>query len=280
VFREPVSGQYFETLGAHILEGRSFNAYDSADHPQVTIINETMARRYWPNESAIGKRIGDTSPDHHWREVVGVVRDIEYPASLDEPYTKLQSFTPIAQDPWGGGWSIELRGSASPEVFDNELKQAVADLDPELPVYRIRTARAFVNLGLGSISLLGVLLGAFAGLGLALAIIGIYGVTSYSIAQRTGEFGIRVALGARSRDVLWLVLSRGTALVLTGAALGLAGAFAVGQLLAAAIPSLPTRDPMMLAITTAVLIAASLGGCYVPSRRASRVDPIVALRHE
>jgi len=279
IFREPVTPQYFETLGAQLLEGRTFTSADTVDHPRVIVINETTARTFWPGESAVEKRIGTDGPDHHWTQVVGVVRDIEFPGSLEKPYTTFQSFSPAAQTPYGGSWAIELR-SSRPEALANDLKLAVADIDPEIPVFGIRTARRMVEQNLGSITLLGTLLGAFAVLGLSLAIIGIYGVTSYSIAQRTGEFGIRVALGARSGDVLWLVLSKGVRLIMLGAAIGFGGAYAVGQFLAAEIPLLPTHDPIALGVITFALVAASLAGCYVPSRRASRVDPMIALRHE
>src|SRR5262249_19205434 len=159
-FREPVNQQYFETLGARLLEGRNFNVSDDDKHPTVLIINETMAKRFWPNESAIGKRIGNSGQDHHWQEIVGVVNDIEYPGTLDEPYTRLQSFVPMAQSPSGGGWCISLRGSKGPETLAGPLRDAVAEIDPDLPVYDIRTARSLVDRGLGPVSLLGTLLGA------------------------------------------------------------------------------------------------------------------------
>ncbi|MCA1600997.1 MAG: FtsX-like permease family protein, partial [Acidobacteria bacterium] len=156
----------------------------------------------------------------------------------------------------------------------------VAGLDPALPVYRVRSARTVMNIGLGNISLLGNLLGAFAALGLVLAAVGIYGVISYVVVQRTGEFGIRMALGAQGRDVLWLVLRKGALVILIGAVLGGAGSYAVGKLLIAAVPSLPTRDPVTLAIMGFVLIVVALVACYLPARRATKVDPLVALRYE
>ncbi|HEY9501159.1 MAG TPA: FtsX-like permease family protein, partial [Pyrinomonadaceae bacterium] len=166
------------------------------------------------------------------------------------------------------------------EAIEKELRTAVAGLDPSLPVYRVRSARNAVDQGLGNISLLGNLLGAFATLGLVLSAIGIYGVISYTVVQRTSEFGIRLALGAQGRDVLWLVLRKGAMLILMGALIGSAGAYAVSKLLIAAIPSLPTRDPITLVITTFVLIVIGLIACYLPARRATKVDPLVALRYE
>jgi hypothetical protein len=239
-----------------------------------------MARRFWPNESPIGKRVGRQGKDHQWQEVVGVVNDIAFPASLGDPYTRLQTFRPLAQVPWGGGWAIAVRSSTPPESFANELRSAVAGLDRDMPVYEIRTARSVVDLGLGSVSLLGTLLGAFSVLGLTLAAIGIYGVTSYSVVQRTGEIGIRMALGAQRKDVLWLVLGQGARLMFLGAAIGLGGAYAVARVLIAAIPTLPTSDPLAVGAITVVLVMVALLACYIPARRATKVDPMVALRHQ
>ncbi|MEK6322874.1 MAG: ABC transporter permease [Acidobacteriota bacterium] len=279
VFFEPVTSEYFETLGVRLLEGRAFTSADTADGTRVIIINETTAKRFWPGESAIGKRIGRPGQDPRWLQVVGVVNDMDFPANLGEPYTRFQSFRPLAQSQPGGA-TIALRTSAAPEALAGPLRAAAAELDPTQPVHRIRTASSLVEGGLGSISLLGSLLGAFAALGLALAAIGIYGVTAYSVAQRTGEIGIRMALGANRKDVLWLVLGKGARLSLLGAVLGFGGAYAVARFLESAIPTLPSRDPVAFVAITAALVAVSLVACYLPARRATRVDPMVALRHE
>ena len=176
--------------------------------------------------------------------------------------------------------TLVLRTSANADAFSNSLRSAIAGLDPELPVYRIRTARAAVELGLGNISLLGSLLGAFATIGVILAAIGVYGVVSYTVVQRTGELGIRMALGAQSRDVLWLVLGKGALLVTAGALIGGAGAYGVSKLLISLIPSLPTRDPMILPLAAGALVVVALVACYIPARRATRVDPLVALKSD
>ncbi len=279
MFFEPASIRYFETLGVRLQQGRFFNEADVADHPRVVIINETAAKNFWPNESPIGKRISNPGPNKEYSEIVGVVNDLAFPGSLREPYTRYEAFVPVAQAA-PAFLTIVLRTSASADTLGNSLRNAVAGVDPNLPVYRIRTARAAVDSGLGSISLLGSLLGAFATVGLVLAAIGIYGVVSYTVVQRTGELGIRMALGAQSRDVLWLVLGKGAVLVVIGALLGVAGAYAVSQLLIAYIPSLPTRDPLILAVTGGTLVVVGLLACYIPARRATRVDPLVALRSE
>ena len=280
VFHEPISLNYFDTLGIRLISGRTFNSDDTSERARTVIINETMARRFWPNENPIGKRIGSPySNDRNWREVIGVVNDVGFPGSLGEPYTRLQSFQPLAQNPWESV-NISLRASAAPESLANALRGAVAELDPTLPAHQIRTARSLVERGLGNVSLLGSLLGAFAALGLALAAIGIYGVISYSVVQRTGEIGIRMALGAHTRDVLRLILGKGARLILLGASLGFGGAYAVARFLASAIPTLPTRDPAAMVGVIIALIVVALAACYLPAWRATKVDPMDALRHE
>ena len=279
IFEEPVSSDYFATLGAHLLAGRTFNSSDTSDHPNVVIINETTARTFWPNESPIGKRLSNTGQKKEYYEIVGVVNDLAFPGSLGEPYTRFARFHPLAQSV-PDYLMLLLRTPSSAETITNSLRSAIAGIDPELPVSRIRTARTAVNSGLGSISLLGSLLGAFATIGLILAAIGIYGVVSYIVVQRTGEFGIRMALGAQSRDVLRLVLRKGAMLVVIGALLGGAGAYGVSKLLISLIPSLPTRDPLILLFAAIALVAVALLACYIPARRATRVDPLVALKSE
>ena len=279
MFFEAVNSDYFATLGVRLQQGRAFNATDTADHPKVVIINETTARHYWPNESPIGKRISDTGPTRVFFEVVGIVNDIAFPGTLGEPYTRFQAFVPAAQDA-PAYLTIALRTSSDPDLFGNSMRSAIAGIDPALPVYRIRTARTAVDQGLGDISLLGSLLGAFALVGVILAAVGIYGVVSYTVVQRTGELGIRVALGAQNRDLMWLVLGKGALLVLSGALIGAAGAYGVSKLLISLIPSLPTRDPLIVSITGLALMVVGLVACYIPARRATRVDPLVALRSE
>jgi len=278
VFIEPVSNDYFAAYGVQLLRGRAFNNGDLADRPKVVIVNDSMARQFWPNENPIGQRISNPR-EKDWQEVVGVVRDMKFPGDLGDPYTRYQTFVPLPQNV-PDSIAIALRTEQSPEALANSLRSLVAGLDPALPVYRVRSARAAMDLGLGNISLLGNLLGAFALLGLVLAAVGIYGVISYVVVQRTGEFGIRMALGAQRRDVLWLVLRKGALVILIGAVLGGVGSYAVSKLLIAAVPSLPTRDPVTLAIMSFVLIVVALVACYLPARRATKVAPLAALRYE
>jgi putative ABC transport system permease protein len=283
VHREPVSLGYFDTLGIRLIAGRAFNSADTTEAARGIIINEALARRFWPNESAIGKRIGSPNPNNrNWQEVIGVVNDVGFPGSLDEPYTRFQSFYPLPRNTWENV-NIFLRASNSagaPEALTSAIRGAVSELDPAVPAHQILSTRALVERAMGSVSLLGHLLGAFAALGLVLAAIGIYGVISYSVVQRTGEIGIRIALGAQTLDVLRLVLGKGARLILLGILLGFGGAYAVARFLALAIPTLPTRDPVVMAAIALALVAVALTACYLPARRATKVDPMDALRHE
>jgi predicted permease len=279
MFFEPATNDYFAAYGVQLLRGRAFNNGDLADRPKVLIVNDTMARHFWPNENPIGKRISNPGQKKEWQEIVGVISDMKFPGNLSEPYTRYQAFQPLPQ--YAPNYlTIALRTAQAPEGLENTLRSAVAGLDPALPVYRVRRARSAVDIGLGSISLLGNLLGAFAVLGLVLAAVGIYGVISYVVVQRTGEFGIRMALGAQGRDVLWLVLRKGALVILIGAVLGGAGSYAVSKLLISAVPSLPTRDPLTVAVMGFILVVVALAACYLPARRATKVDPLVALRYE
>ena len=275
---EAVSSGYFDTLGLRLIAGRTFEPTDVLGSTEVVIINDTMARQFWPNESPLGKRFHRTA-NRPWTEVIGVVSDVSFPANLAESYTRLQAFRPMAQGAVNFV-NVTVRTAARPDDLAQPMRQALADLDPTLALHRLRSARSLVDQGLSNVSLLGRLLTTFAALGLALAAIGVYGVTSYSVAQRKSELGIRMALGAQARDVLWLILSRGTAVIALGVLIGSAGAIAMSRVLAATIPTLPTRDPAALTGLILFLVVIALTACFVPAGRATRVDPLVALRHD
>jgi len=278
-FFEQISLDYFKTLGARLVAGRDFTNTDVTGRPQVVIINQAMARRFWPNENALGKRIARQGNQPIWLEVIGVVDDIQFPGALSDPYTRLEAFRPLAQAAVPSV-NITVRGSSNVESLADAARRTVGEMDRSVPLSRLRTARSLVDRGLGNISLLGGLLGAFAILGLILAVIGIYGVTSYSVLQRTGEIGIRTALGGPRGHLIRLMLGKGAILVVFGALIGSAGAYAVSRLMVAAIPTLPTWDPRALVGVTLASMVVALVACYLPARRATRVNPIVALRHE
>jgi putative ABC transport system permease protein len=278
-FFEQVSLDYFKTFGIRLIAGRDFTNADVTGRPQVVIINDAMARRFWPNGNALGQHLARQGNPPIWLEVVGIAEDVRFPGSLSEPYTRYQAFRPLAQAAVPNV-HITLLASLSPESLAEVTRRAVAELDPAMPLSRLRSARSLVDRGMGNISLLGSVLGAFAALGLLLAAIGIYGVTSYSVLQRTGEIGIRTALGAQAGDLIRLVLGKGAMLVALGAFLGVSGAYFVSRLMIAAIPALPTWDPEAIVAVTLASTVVALAACYFPARRASRVSPMVALRHE
>jgi putative ABC transport system permease protein len=275
----PVTRDFFGTIGLQLVAGRLFPENIRADSPRVALINETMARQFWPNESAVGKRIGSTDPkDRGWTEIVGVVRDVGFVASIGLPDTHLQVYCPLVQEPWGY-LTIALR-ARNPETLAEPLRRAVAEIDPDLPVADLRTIGQTVDRAQNNLHVANQLLAGFAVLGLGLAAVGLYGVISTLVAQRTQEFGIRLALGAQGRDVLRLVLGKSLWLVALGSALGLVGAGGLVSLLGKLMPGLPGGDPLILAAIVILLLAVALGACWIPARRATKVDPMVALRAE
>lgn len=251
-----------------MLAGRDFTTADTTNRPRVVIINETMARVYWPAESPVGKRIDGA-------EIVGVVNDVRFPANPAESKTPFQTYRPFAQEPHG--WlTVALRGNVPAET----LRRAVAEVDPDQPVGDPGPVRADVGRSLDNFAVGGRLLSVFALLGLLLAGLGIYGVISGFVVQRTGEIGVRMALGAQLRDVLWLVVGKGLQLSVVGTAIGLIGAFGITRLLASVLPELPANDPLVILFVAVLLMAITLVACWLPARRAARVDPMVALRAE
>ena len=257
---------YFETLGMRLLSGRDFAATDRAGQPNVVIINETMARTFWPNTSPLGQRIDA-------EEIVGVVSDVRFPSELAEPQTRYQTYRPFAQDP-RGHLKIAVRGAVTPAM----LRQAVADLDADLPLNAPGLVSANVARTLGNVATGARLFGGFALLGLLLAAIGLYGVIAGFVSHRTNEIGIRMALGAKMQDVLWLVIGKGLKLTLVGAALGLVGAIILARVMSSAAPGLDANAPVAIAGLTGLLVAVALLACWIPARRAAKVDPMSALR--
>ncbi|MEJ2704890.1 MAG: ABC transporter permease, partial [Sedimentisphaerales bacterium] len=251
---------YFETLGIPLVAGRRFTVPETSNSPAVVIINETMACTFWPGESAIGRRIGEPG---HWREIVGVVGDVCFPASLDEPQTKFQTYRPFTQEP-SGFLAVAVRGNVSPET----LQKAVAELDSDLPLNNPSSARAAVERSLTGPNVLGKLLAVFAAMGLLLAAMGIYGVMAGFVAHLTGDIGVRIAVGAQLKDVLWLVIDKGLRLTVLGVATGSIGAFGVARALASISPELKSKDPFTFLFVTSLLAATAVLACWIPARRA------------
>ncbi len=274
-----VSSGFFDTLRIPVLMGSTFPRDVGADGPRVALINETAARQFWPNESPIGKRIGYDGEQPMWREIIGVVGDVGYPAQLSRADTPYQIYTPLEQDP--SRWlAVAVRTSSAPATLVQPLRRAVAAVDPDLPVSNIGTPAERVRRGLAGFGLAGQVLTGFGLLGLLLAALGIYGVITNVVIQRTSEFGIRVAVGAQVRDILWLVLAKGLRLSLWGALLGIAGSLTLARLLVAAVPLLQSNSAVVVVAVAGVLIAVALVACWLPAWRATRVDPLVALRQE
>ena len=280
-YNERVTPRYFEALGIPLRHGRTFTKDDRFGQTPVMIINEAMARAFWPNENPIGKRLGFQGPNPNWREVVGVVGDVTFPSfgSASNVDTAFTVYQPLAQT---GTQTVNiiLRTDREPDAVAPDLRRVVAALDHDLPVYGLIPARKAEARTTANFRLLANVLGGFASLGLVLAALGIFGVVSYSTAQRSGELGMRMALGARQSEVLWLVLRQGIGLTLIGSAAGLVGGFGFVRVLAALMPRLPSPE-IALVFGTAVLMAVvALTAMYIPARRASKINPMLVLRHE
>ncbi len=274
-----VTSDYFATLGVRLLAGRLFPEEVKPDSPDVVIINEAMARHFWPGQSAVGKRIGGgTQAKPIWHEIIGVVSDVEFVANTAAPDTPFQVYRPFMLEPWNY-LEIAVRGS-SQETLKAAVRQAVREADPNVPAQNIYTIPEFLMVVQRNTQLIGRFLGLFALLGLGLAAVGLYGVISNLVAQRTAEFGIRLAFGARTGDILRLVLGNGARLAAVGTLVGLAGAYAITRLLASLMPRLADLDLTALGTVTLLLFAVALFACWVPARRATKVDPLIALRSE
>ena len=275
-----VSPHYFETVGTRVLGGRRFDARDSLTSPKVFIINQAMARGLFGDESPIGRRLAQAGADAiEWGEIVGVVADVQSVNANPNPVT-YQLYQPVAQEARRAS-EIAVRGAGiAPATLVESIRTTMMSLDADLPVRRLQSAKtniAQTNYGYGVLS---SVLSAMALLGLGLASLGVYGVIARTVAQRTGEFGIRIALGARAGDITRLVLTSGAKLALVGAALGLLGAFGTTRVFAATLPGIKTNNVPVVAGVTLLLIAVAQIAGYVPARRASRIDPTEALRAE
>jgi putative ABC transport system permease protein len=275
----PVSVSYFEAMGIRLLQGRGFNSADSANAAPVAIINATLARRIWPGENPLGKRLKLGLPENEspWLEVVGVVADVK--AYGVESETPMQGYAPVAQMPPSSFWLV-VRTTGEPLQTTAAIERAIHAIDKDLPVFAIQPMNQVLGNARAQRRLTMTVLVSFAALALLLAAVGIYGVISYSVKQRTHELGIRMALGAQRRDVLKLILAQGLKLTLVGAAIGLLAAFALTRWMESLLFGVRPTDPLTFVVIALLLLSVALLACWIPAHRATKVDPIIALRAE
>jgi len=289
-----VSHDYFQTFGVMLRQGRAFTAQDKSNSQPVAIINERLARRFFPNEDPIGKTIWMGPPEHLLppeaqtpenrsprRTIVGVVSDVKG-GSLNQPTTP-QVYVPLSQyrrEGWNNGLMLAVQTTTPPGTLISAIREQVRALDADQPITNVSTMDELLNRTLSTAKFSLLLFGLFAGVALVLAAIGIYGVMATAVTQRTHEFGLRMALGAQTRDVLRLVIGQGMLLVVIGIAAGLLSAVALTRLMSTLLFGVSPTDPVTLALITVLLAVVALLACYLPARRATKVDPLVALRYE
>jgi predicted permease len=277
--RTIVSPQYRETMRIPLMQGRDLKREDSAGATRVALISQFMANRYWPGQTAVGKRIRFEEPntDETWIEIVGVIGDVRNSDADAGPLP--QVYIPFSQSPQRT-MAVVIRTERNPEQASSGVRAAVAALDKDQPIFDLATMERVLYDDLASNFILMGILIALAGIALMLAAAGIYGVIAYIVAQRTAEIGLRMALGANSTMILRMILRRGLALLLVGASLGLVGGYLLGRLMSSFLYQVAPSDPGTYFSVFALLLIATFAGCCVPALRAARVDPMVALRHQ
>lgn len=277
-----VGDRYFETMGIHVIEGRGLDARDGPGGALTAVINQTMARVYYGNQSPIGRRINPGGGPNHpemYRTIVGVVEDVKN-AALDKP-AGTEVFFPALQGNFAGPTIyIVVRTTGDPKSLIGPIRGAVRELDSSLPLTQVRTMDEVLASAKSRPRFLTTLLGLFSSTALVLAAVGLFGVISYSVARRTTEFGIRMAMGAGTVDVLRLVVGQGLRLALAGVAAGAIGALALTRLIRGLLFGISSFDPITFAAMACMLIAVTVLACVIPARRATQVDPLVALRYE
>jgi putative ABC transport system permease protein len=275
-----ITPDYFTTMKTPLLEGRFFTAQDVRSKPFVAIIDETLARRLWPNVSPLGRRVTfGRFPDkpETWIEIVGVVRHIRHHKL--EAEVREQVYYPHAIASFSG-MTLAVRTASDPLTMVGGVRDAVQSLDRDQPIYRIRTLDELVAGALAPARFTLLLLFIFAGVAATLAVVGIYGVMSHAVSQRTHEIGVRMALGAQVSDVLKMIVGKGTKLVALGIGAGLIGAFSLTRLMTSLLFNVSATDSTTFIVISVILAGVALGACFVPARRAAKVDPMVALRYE
>ena len=283
LYNRSVAGDYFRVMGIPLLHGRLLTRNDRADAPQVGVINESMARKYFPGQEPVGQRIRwARSEEISWITIVGVVGDVRHfgLAETEEPAI----YTPYAQtDAVWKRWSeIVARTKGAPEsnALVTQLKQAIWKVDPLIPVTKVRTMTEIMSVSLSERRFNAVLIGIFAAVALTLSCVGLYGVIAYLVEQRTREIGVRMALGAQRHHVLTLIMRQGMALAIAGLALGVGAAFAASRVLLSLLHGVEPTDPATFFSVVVLLLGVAAAATYVPARRAAQLDPSVALRHE
>jgi predicted permease len=281
---EPLSGdaaspEYFEAVGVRLLKGRLFSDWDRADSMPVAIVNETMARHFWHGADAIGRRFrpADASPDDPWLTVIGMIADMRREGLEREPIA--QVFWPHAQRPVSTA-DLVVRTAIDPSQLATAVRAGIREVDRRAPVSRIGTLHDRVDASLASRRFQSSLLILFSAIALGLAAAGIYGLTQYTVALRTQEIGIRIAIGAQPADVLRMVLRQGTGMIAAGVAVGVTGALLVSRVLSSLLFGITPTDPLTFATVPVLIAAVAMAACMVPARRAARLDPIAALRQE
>jgi len=276
-----VQGDYFKTLGVSMLKGRDFTERDNKQGPPVVIVNQAFARKFFPNEDPVGKRvrpgISTDTDEPAMREIIGVVSDIRNRNLSSE--LRPGYYMPAAQMPFNQ-MTLVVRTTNDPHSVITAVQNEVHAMDNELPIFNVKTMDEYISATVAGPRFNATLLVIFAGVALILTIVGLYGVMSYSVAQRTNEIGIRMALGAQTSDVLRLIVSQGFKLVLIGLGIGLAGAFALMRVIASLLFGVTAKDPLTFAAVAVLLALVALLACYIPARRATRLDPLHALRYE
>ncbi|MGC1485918.1 MAG: ABC transporter permease [Candidatus Acidiferrum sp.] len=276
-----VSTDYFRTMEIPLRMGREFDERDSAQAAPVLIVSQSFAEQIWPNENPIGKHVNPGFSDSPFYSVAGVVSDVsQYGLSRKAPPAIYMPYSQALKTFLMEFMTVVIRTSVSPTSLARAAQEAVESVDPDLPIFEVGSMEQLVYKSKAEPRFNSTLLGCFAGLALVLAAVGIYGVIAYSVSQRTNEIGIRMALGAERQQVLKLILGHGVKLTLAGIAIGLLAALAATRVLASYLFGITTTDPAVFAGFTLLLVCVALTACYAPARRAMRVDPTVALRHE
>jgi putative ABC transport system permease protein len=271
---------YFAAIGTPVLRGRDFLETDTATSTPVALINRAMAKTFWPGEDPIGKQVGLAGPEFPLMLIVGMVGDVKHLSLREEPGAEM--YVPYTQKPFLplSVMHVVLRSKADPTLLTGNVRAALRSLDPDLPIAKTTTLRTMVDTSLAGQRFSMLVLGSFAGISLLLAALGMYGVISYTVGQRTREIGIRLALGAPSRNVWGMLLGHGALLAFLGVLIGLLAAVGVTRFMTSFLYGIEPTDSLTFAGVALLLMVVALLACYAPARRAMRIDPITALRYE